>query len=503
VPGAATLFHGAPDRSLNGYIPAGSKNYPWQVYFWLGTPAGGLGFVNESRQMFNTSSAAAFSTESGAKSTLWRVNFLKKVSRKQVNLSFGLQVTPVKALSPDYSSMVTANYSSQGRSYFSKLAKDLIFGTVWRNNCKYMKYICDPAGIDYRILKNAVDHSHGKGVQAIPYFAPISFTEEVQPEFVDYYEEWVQTPIRQWKAETSIQVRCCVNSDYLDYLIWQLNKIQQKTGCDGFYFDGAWPVACSNALHGCGYVDEQGVRQPTYAVRKIREFLRRAATVAMTNNSKSQHWKSTRVAPGFPEYQVWIHVSGSIAPPMHSFSTAMLAGEWFKQAIRRGDNYDKLLTIEKFIPRYISQPWGIPNYFLAILNPKVDQARYTDVALSYIIPFGVPVYPRYLDENVLLKVLGIKDRFGSKQAEFYPPGRLPAGISLELEPKQVAAGFWRRADGSILAALGNCSHSAQSIILKGNFSKSTHPYGSAEVKAETGKLSVKLPANTLNLLIIK
>ncbi len=503
VPGAAALYHGAPDRSLNGYISAGSKNYPWQVYFWIGTQSGGLGFVNESRQMFNTSSAAAFTTEAGAKSTLYRVNFLQNVFRKEVKLSFGLQVTPVKPLPPDYSSMVTANYSQQGDSYFRKLAKYLLFSTVWRNNCNYMKYICDPGGIDYRILKNAVNYSHSKGVQAIPYFAPISFSEGVQPEFVDYYEEWIQTPVRQWKAESSIQVRCCVNSGYLDYLIWQLNKIQQKTGCDGFYFDGAWPVACSNPLHGCGYVDAAGVRQPTYAVRKIREFLRRAAVVAMTNSVKPQHWKSTRVYSGFPEYQVWIHVSGSIAPPMHSFSTAMFAGEWFKRAIRDGANYDKLLTIEKFIPRYISQPWGIPNYFLAILNPRSDQARYTDVALSYIVPFGVPLYPRYLNKNIVIKVLGIKDKFGSKQAEFYPPGRVPAGISLESDPRQVAAGFWHRADGAILIALGNCSHSTQNVIVKGDFSKFTHPYGSGKINGTQGKITVKLPANTLNLLVIE
>ncbi len=498
----ATLFHGAPLRSLNGYIPDGTRQYPWQIYFWIGTPAGGLGFVNESREWFDTPETAAFATGKADGKVRFTVAFRGRETFTRGKLAFGLQLTPVKPLPRRSSDFVTENWGNRSRGQFPQLAKYMDFTTVWRLNCPYMAKICDPGGIDFAPLAAAVADSHARNVAAIPYFAPLSFTENAQPEFVDYYEEWIQTPANRWKSENTIQVRCCVASEYLDYLLWQLDRIQRNTHCDGFYFDGAFPVACANALHGCGYVDAEGKRQPTYAVRKIREFLRRSAMIARQNNRAENRTAESRF--GSPPYQVWIHISGAVAPPMHSFATAMFAGEWFKQAIKAGANYDTLLTIEKFIPRYLSEPWGIPNYFLAIINKDSDPVRHTDTALAYIIPHGTGLYPRYLDPGQVRRVLEAKERFGTADARFYPPGTPPEGIRLEADPKQVAIGAWERPDGRILLALGNCSAQPQTVVCRGAAAGVEAVHGRAQCSAsDDGAQRFELPPDSLQLLIIQ
>ena len=501
----ATLYHGAPDRALNGAIEKGEKSYPWQVYFWVGTPEGGLGYVNESRQMFHSMpTAQAFTLKNQGAKVVWQINFAGKGSISKLRLSFGLQVTPVKKLPPHYDSFVTENWGRNRKDNFTKLTGYMDFTTVWRTNCNYMKYICDPAGVDYAKLKSAVDDAHKEKMMAIPYFAPISFTEKVQPEYAKYYDEWVQQPIRQWKSEESIQVRCCVNSSYLDYLLYQLNEVEKKTGADGLYFDGAWPVECSNTVHGCGYIDDNGALQPTYSVRKIREFLKRAATLT-ANNMKNQpnRLELKNYGPDFPDYHIWIHISGSVAPPMHSFATALFCGEWFKQPIRAGKGYDTLLSIDKFRPRYLSQPWGIVNYFLPIINPKSDTVFHTNAILAYLIPQGVGLYPRYLDMTLVYKVLQIKSDFGTAQARFYPPWQSVPELNISSN-SEVQTGVWVKPDGTMLLAIGNCGKQSAEVTLKLTRAKGCRVLFGAESAASaniTHQLNVS--RNSLTLVELK
>ena len=483
----ATLFHGAPLRTLNGYVPNGRKAYPWQIYFWVGNPVGGLGFVNESREPFTTAEEAAFETVKEGGKVRFRVRFREAGAFRQAKLSFGLQLTPVKPMPPHSSCIVTDDWGHRQGDKYPGLAKWMDFTVIWPRRCDYLPRICDLAGIRLKPLADAVRSAHQDGVDAMPYFAPISFTVDAQPELADYYEEWIQTPARTWKSGQTLQVRCCVASGYLDYLIWHLDRIQRGSGCDGFYFDGAWPVACDNALHGCGYVDAHGVRRPTYAVRKVREYLRRSATVAWQNNRRAGR-------QGKAPYQMWLHISGAVAPPMHSFASALFAGEWFKQSIKAGAHYDTLLTIERFIPRYIGQPWGIPSCFLSIvLDHEVKQ--YTDGVLAYVIPHGTGLYPRYLDLEQVKRVLAVKEAFGCRDARFHPPGALPSALGLRLDPKAVAAGAWENADGVCLVALGNCTSHEQTA----QFDAGMHLQPLLG-RARLDGTRITLPPNSLQLL---
>lgn len=498
----ADLYHGSPLRSLNGFIPPGKKDYPWQIYFYVGSRKGGLGYVNESSQAFSGGESSAFSTEKSADKVVFKVNFRPAGKFKETHLSFGLQLTPVKPMPPRYSSFLTDDWGLRRGDKYMVLADHMDFTTVWPRRCKYMDKICDPGGVNYEKLAEAVKESHSRNVSAIPYFAPLSFTENAQQEFVDYYQEWMQTPLRKWKSHDTVNVRCCVNSQYLDYLLYCLDKLQKKSSCDGFYFDGAMPVECSNELHGCGYVDKTGVRRGTYAVRKMREFLRRSAMIAYQNNKKLRQASPRK--PGASPYQIWIHISGAVTPPIHSFSTAMFAGEWFKQAIKAGYNYDKLLTIEKFIPRYMGQPWGIPNYFLAIINKDSDLAQYTDCALAYIIPHGTGLYPRYLDLAQVQKILAIKKQFNCDQSSFYPPPEQPAGLKTVCNTKAVAVGSWQNPNGDILLAIGNCTGQEETLTLEGSQVKNAillHGKAAMKISGQICKLS--LPKNSLQMLLLK
>lgn len=448
-----------PVRNQDGKIPDGRTVYPWQVYFWVGNPEGGIGFISESMRNWNTSrKAPAFELIADARQTVWRINLIgSRLKPVNYDIEFGLQVTPVKPLPQDYHSLMTNNWDKNSKSIFNRLGQANDFTTIWyQHNCPYMKSFCDPAGVDYRMLKEAVENAQAKNIPAIPYFAPISFTENNdRPEHKIFHAEWIQEPLRHWKIKDDIQARACLNSSFQNWTIWQMRQVVRNTRCNGLYFDGAWPVECSNASHGCGWVDAQGVRQPTYAVLATREFLKRIAVMLEEETTSFPDLKPKTTVEGkpYPAYRFWLHNSTSFGLPVQAFGTDYFTGEHLKFALRKGKTYKDLLTEDNFRPRFISQPWGVPNYFLAICSPRHSVKEQTDNTLAFLLPQGVPIYARYLDAETILAVSKIMHDFGTPGCDFVPAWRLDGKFA----PKDSGAmtGAWKRKDGAELLAVGN------------------------------------------------
>ncbi len=506
---AAQYMTATPARNLDGAIRDGRSVFPWQVYFWVGSPDGGLGFISESMRGWHTGrTMPAFELNADAEMTVWRIHLAGgKINLKNYDVQFGLQVTPVKALPADYHSLTTNNWDKNPKSIYNLLGRNNDFTTIWyQNNCRYMKYFCDPAGVDYPLLKDAVENAQSKGIPAIPYFAPISFTEDIRPEHVRYRAEWIQEPLRHWKIKDDIQARACLNSSFQDWTVWQMRRVIRETGANGLYFDGAWPVECSNTAHGCGWADGKGRIRPTYAVLAAREFLKRIAVMLEeeTAGFKNLKVKTTVEGKPYPAYYFWLHNSTSFGPPVQSFGTDFFSGESMKAQLRQGKTYRELLTVDNFRPRYLSQPWGVPVYLLAICSPKHSIKEQTESILAYQLPQGVPLYARYLDQDITLKIVNTMAAFGTRNCEFIPSWRSCGEFRTEGAVPELQIGVWRRADGALLIAAGNCSQQPLSATLQFTQPRAVklHYPEESEIPARADH-RLEVPPNSLILLSVR
>ncbi|MBO7741324.1 MAG: hypothetical protein J6S21_02105, partial [Victivallales bacterium] len=86
-----------------------------------------------------------------------------------------------------------------------------------------------------------------------------------------YLPEWRQWPVRDMLADVNV-AKICPTSAWTDAYLYGLEQYFAAGGCH-IYVDMSSISACSNPLHGCGYIDDNGVRQSTIPVLKYREFM--------------------------------------------------------------------------------------------------------------------------------------------------------------------------------------------------------------------------------------
>jgi len=464
----AKYYHAAPNRALNGRIKKEKIELPFQVYSWAGDVNRGLGFTCESlKDWIIPRGAKTTSYSPDGDKVYWRMHLVQKtVGRKTLKYSFGLQATPVKPLPKDYHSFFAANFAKDSKSLFQRYKKNCDFTTIWLSNCKFSSVICAPSTAN-ELLDKAVAACHKENIPAIPYVAPDSITNGAVPEHDYFNKEWQIRPLREWKSGT-VQTRCCMNSSYKDWMLWTLRNMVRKSGADGIYFDGGFPQACANFDHGCGWRDERRRIRYNYPVRRMREFTKRIYMMLDEEVSKracpSPLFKYQQKS--IPKFFFWEHASGAVAPPIHGFNTALFCGEWFKGAIRRGKTYRELLTLDTFRPRYLSQPWGIPNFFLSIaMDSTTGESVQTEAILAYLLPQGGPLYMRYLNRKITDTVLNAKIKFNTRLAKFYPAWKKNKYLQLETSSKDVIMGMWRHENGNILVAVGNCTTKEQEVTI--------------------------------------
>ena len=497
----AKYYHAAPNRALNGPIKKKKIELPFQVYSWAGDVNRGLGFTCESLQDWIIPRGAKTSSYSpDGDKVYWRMHLVQKtVGRKTLKYSFGLQATPVKPLPKDYHSFFAANFSKDSNSLFQRYQKNCDFTTIWLPVCKFSSVICAPSTAS-DLLTKAVASCHKKNIPAIPYVAPDSITNGAVPEHDYFNMEWQIRPLREWKSGT-VQTRCCMNSSYKDWMLWTLRNMVRKSGADGIYFDGGFPQACANFDHGCGWRDNKRRIRYNYPVRRMREFKKRIYMMLDEEVSKracpSPLFKYQQKS--IPKFFLWEHASGAVAPPFHGFSTALFCGEWFKGAIRLGKTYRELLTLDTFRPRYLSQPWGIPNFFLSIaLDSSTGKSIQTEAILAYLLPQGGPLFMRYLNKKITDTVLNAKIKFNTRSAKFYPAWEKNKYLDLNTSSKDVIMGVWRHENGNILAVVGNCTTKEQELTIKFDKAMKTRIVFPDDLKlsSENKEISFKIKRNS-------
>jgi hypothetical protein len=83
------------------------------------------------------------------------------------------------------------------------------------------------------------------------------------PEYAEWWREWRYTPteIARPDPNSTAWGPVCHNSSGSDLHIWLLDRFLKKYPQRGVYFDCMTWCNCDNEAHGCGWLDDHGVRQ--------------------------------------------------------------------------------------------------------------------------------------------------------------------------------------------------------------------------------------------------
>jgi hypothetical protein len=460
---AQLYYHAVPDRGITGGVGDTVLEFPDQTYFWVGSCEKGLGLVLETGPALAEDVTARFRLVPEAGRVIWQTHLIDHGGAvKELRYTFGIQATPVRPLPPDWHSWLSLNFSELDDPQYSPVLGAVDMTTIWEHfrgspDSWWRPAFCDPMGVRTDRVAKLVEGAHEKRIPAILYSSPMNFTDNARPEHEMYAHEWCTMPRTHWKCVGFTQTRACSRSSYTDWLLYHFRNTVRESGLDGLYFDGASSGECTNRHHGCGWVDANGNLRSTRQILPNREFNRRIAVMLHQEVEPRALDAAAAVhRPNWPTYYNWIHISGAVCPPVFSFNTAYFCGEWFKGAIHRGKSYRELLTLDTFRPRYLSTPWGVPNFFLPITREnKGTVSVETECILAYMLPHGVPVFPRYLNRDVMRCVLTAMVEFDTKGAAFTPCWRENDSIRIgDGGTPDLLLATWQKED-AVLVVLAN------------------------------------------------
>jgi len=488
-----------------GSIPANANvNFGWvtgatgeyrNFYHWFGDEEKGLGFAYRSLQYWKPITNTNFCTFLSRPTTAtYRINLLQSPALANgLVYEFGIQATPIKPLVPDYHSMLgdTMVYgiASQIGDYVDIIA---MMPQVENNGagCDIFPGLNDPENWS-SCLNNPVSTCHSTGQAVGVALCPQKLS--AQNNYLNsYLSEWKVIPEQSldWDGIANYD-NCPASADLVNYFVYQWKQRILQYNLDGIYFDGwlgAWP--CKNEVHGCGYIDGQGNRQEIVPILEARTAMMRVATMLEdTINSNYVPVTYSPNKPDFPNYYFMVH-SWTTVPPIMGFATSWLTGEylWSDVVGNHSASYAQLLGVDKLRARSISNNWGVPNFWDAVISDTLD-GHLTKMVFAWMLPHGEPIfYLSMMNSPLTINVYNIMKEFETRKAMFTPAWKSNSYLEVTSPISQnILTATWE-ADYQVLAVVSNIDGSnSAAITLKWN--KASNPI---IVDALTGE---KIPYN--------
>lgn len=370
------------------------------------------------------------------------------VARKQ--LTFGLQATPVKPVPPDWREWrierVDAKRSAPPPSTRVDWEKAGL-PIQWRmlSPLDANKFLFSPGHTAplqaTEALSDYTKQTHARGTRIVPYLY-LCGVSDVATGVPRYYPVWQTSSPRQMAFSGTVLQGACAGGPFADYLLYGIAQWVKEHGVDGVYFDGAGPpVPCANPLHGHGWLDGDGKRQPTYPIFGLRDFYKRLWIML-----------SERVA----DPVVWVHADGKMPTPCFSFVTANYEGEMVQGPLLAGDALlSDLLPPDFWRAHEQATQWGVVPIWLPKLTRGPQRARQQNDTLATLLVHGTPCSkPEQFDPSLVEKIWKAQHNFGIGRATFH--GYWENAALLEVEPAsdRILASFYER-DGKTMLVVAN------------------------------------------------
>jgi len=456
----------------SGATPSNWKS-GWKQVFWLGDEKAGLCWFAESDQYWNLKDphdALRFTRDD--KSTLASVNFVTTPMNvsKPITYKFGLQATPTRPMPQGWRGW---QWPSHG---LGNLKTDAAFHpnqaySWWQ---EWSPYISSPLDTKPNAAQ-VVEKYHAAGMKVIPYQALLALNEKA-PDFNYFKAEWLNQPQMSGGGEAGQQTWFVnVKGSYQDYFLYTLRKMVHDQKWDGMYFDFAQgAVPDRNMFHGSGYVDDKGVRHPTYDLLAQREFFKRL-------------WAMLQEETGNDEPIVMIHDSACIVPPVDSFANVYFDGEQFLFSPKVDDDYTKVLSRASYRAEFLGSNFGGVPLLLTELNAlqikwnhakagseKTAARQHFDAAIDtmllYPLTHGTLFTPNWMDMEFVTPLLVAREKFDMGTARFYGYWENKDIVSLSPNNPDVLASIYAH-DDKLWLVVGNWTDSTQTVTAKLNLAK--------------------------------
>jgi hypothetical protein len=466
----------------------GDLSFRFSPNIWLGNEERGLLWQAESDQYWrNADEQQAIQILPRGETTMFRANWVavptELAAGETLHYKFALCATPTKPVLRDAWDMRIVRSDPYG--------EDLNLPDRMTDGKPTLEYYAD-AGIGHlfyqahdicpyptpvtegyaEALRRLVEETHAAGLKLYPYLFHARVPVNI-PEFDINGLHMVQYPLLSWawggvvpppnypgyhsdifteygsKAQ-GVVIFCTKSMALQDAYIHSLAERFDEFGEDGVYLDGTgFTDPCTNTLHGCGYVDEDGKMHPTYPVFGGRLFSKRIYTVikqrrpdAVIDHHQSQGQNTASLAWGDMLWtgEHWWHLRHTGAPDGY------VAGE---------------MTLDLFRTEFMGYPQGIAAETLSYrLGSRMEVSA---ISLLHDTPVRVRTQERdYLD--MFTKLWHVRQQLGSEQSIeklFYWNNQAYVTVT----PEKCYSTLLRSEDNGVLAFISNLTRDAQDVTV--------------------------------------
>ncbi|NOY80194.1 MAG: hypothetical protein GXP31_04225 [Kiritimatiellaeota bacterium] len=308
-----------------------------------------------------------------------------------------------------------------------------------------------------------VEQQHADGVRVLAYTRLCECS--VKGPWYEYFrDEWRVDPgprmaynsDADWGDANPV---CPGATSWRDWTLWSIKKACEKLDFDGVYYDVSRPPSCSNRVHGCGFLDEDGRWQPEYQLLATRELQKRL-------------WIMLHEQMGGK--LVSHHMSGNLYTVTQAFDDLIIDGENYTSMLK--DTYYDLLPLDTFRAEYMGRQWGLTSIFLpefsrAQLTPKAKKLWESPAKLPAVRHLAGMIFlhdslpwPAFSDLSPYYTIWAAQDALGwGDDVDFIPYWENAA--VLDPLPADIAASVYRR-DGRALLVLFNNTNAEVRVPLR-------------------------------------
>jgi len=460
-PEHAKYFHHASSyyaRGTAGTLPAEGLRLGFWPFVWLGDDQRGLMWFAESEAGWH-SDETPIEVRRSPKETKLIIHFVNQtesVARKQ--LTFGLQATPVKSVPPDWREWRVESVRPKRTAAKQIEWEKMGLPIQWRmlsplDGSKFLFSAGHTAPLDETdALGEFARQTHAKRTRFVPYLYLHGVTDSATG--ADrYYPVWQTSSPRMMAFSDRLIQGACAGGPFADYMLYGIEQWVKKYGVDGVYFDGAGPpVPCANPLHGHGWLDAAGKRQPVYPIFGLREFYKRLWIML------SEH---------VADPVIWVHADGKTPIPCFAFCTANLEGEMVQGPLLSGEALlSDLLPPEFWRARGQATQWGLVNIWLPKLSRGENRLRQENDTLATLLVHGTPcAKPEQFDRELIEPIWRAQHQFGIGRATFHGYWENRDLIKVELASDRILASFYER-DGRIMLIVANLTNQQQPVTVE-------------------------------------
>jgi len=287
---------------------------------------------------------------------------------------------------------------------------------------------------------------------------------------------------------------------YQEFLLHHMKRLKEKLGIDGVYLDGTLGlVASDHPAYGCGYEDETGRRVATIPIERIRQFAMRMNNLFVQEGGiVKAHLGMCPLTMGFVtctylgEHVGFLNTDWESVPdriPL-DVSRAIYSG--------RNTGVPMVLCIQNMWPhlRHVRPHWFRRSLAWALLHR---------VNLNVLLEAPMAEEGRFvLATNRFLA------EFGADRADWIPYWETEKAIARD--PKDIAVGIYRRADGAMVCVIANLSgrETVGAVDFSGDHrlrvesdAKAREWPNGKTIPMQNGKLRLTIPAYECRLVRIE